>query len=89
MFMINFTKSELKQEAIAQCIVKLLFGLAVELDHLYGSRWLIDELYRLGFSISQSEVTRFKQAVMSSQNLDYQQHCCPQKMLSHSTFPIM
>ena len=49
----------------------LLFRLADELDHLYGSKWLI-ELYRLGFLISYSEVTRFKQAVMSSQSLDSQ-----------------
>ena len=70
MLMSNFTKSELKQEAIGQRIVKLanpnrsmlplLFRLAVELDYLYGSKRLIDELYRLGF----------KQAVMSSQSLD-------------------
>ena len=40
------------------------FGLAVELDHVFGSRWLLDELYQLGFCSSYTEVTRFKQSVM-------------------------
>ena len=53
-------------------MLPLLFRLADELDHLYGSKWLTDELYRLGFLISYSEVTRFKQAVMSSRSLDSQ-----------------
>ena len=25
------------------------FGLGVELDHVFGSKWLIEELFRLGF----------------------------------------
>ena len=69
-----FTKSRIQTESIDQCIVKtvaatkippILFALAVEVDHLYGSRWLNDELYKLGFSISYSEVKRFKQASLS------------------------
>ena len=43
----------------------LLFGLGTEID-MFGSRWLIDELFNLGFSVSYSEIQRFKQAVVCS-----------------------
>ena len=44
----------------------ILFALAVEVDHLYGSRWLNNELFKLGFCVSYSEVTRFKQACVTN-----------------------
>ena len=53
-----------KQATIEQCV-----GLAVECDHVFGSRWLIDELNRLGLCVSYSEVNRFKQSVVSPQNI--------------------
>ena len=75
-FMQQFTSSSIKQESIGQSIVKaacprnvippLLFGLGTELDHMFGSRRLIDELFNLGFLASYSEVQRFKQAVACS-----------------------
>ena len=53
--------SELKQNSIGHCIVQealprsvvtpTLFGLGVEMDHVFGSKWLINELPRLGFSV--------------------------------------
>ena len=68
--------AKLKQQLIGQCILKalkpnsvippLLFGLGVEMDHMFGSKWLINELYRLGYSISCSEVTRFKQSILTN-----------------------
>jgi len=36
----------------------------------FGSKWLINELYRLGFSITYDEVTRYKQSVIQSESLD-------------------
>ena len=42
----------------------LLFGLRIECDHVFGSKWLVNELYRLGFSISYSEINRFKKSVV-------------------------
>lgn len=81
LFMSSFTKSIVKQESIGQSIVKstshqqlppLLFALAVEVDHIYGSRWLNDELYKLGFAVSYNEVTRFKQACVVTQSIDDQ-----------------
>ena len=72
--------SELKQVSTGQCIVKaarprsslppVLFGLAVELDHIFGSKCLLNELSRLGFSISYSEVTRYKQSVVLSTDVE-------------------
>ena len=75
----HFTKSNLRQESIAQCIVKavsskslppLLFGLGVELDHIYGSKWLSEELFRLGFSVSYREITKYKQASAISKTIE-------------------
>ena len=67
-------KDELKQQSVGQAITyaarprsfipPILFGLAVEVDHVFGSRWLIDELNQLGFSVSYSEVMRFKQSAV-------------------------
>jgi len=34
------------------------------MDHAYGSKWLLDQLARLGFCISSEEVYRFEQSVM-------------------------
>ena len=34
-------------------ILPIPFGLGVEMDNVFGSRWLIDELSRLGYSIVQ------------------------------------
>ena len=44
----------------------MLFWLAVELDHIFGSRWLLTQLNKLGFTESYSEVNRFKQRVVVS-----------------------
>ena len=71
-------KSELKQQSVGQSIVQaakprsallpIPFGLAVELDHVFGSKWLIEELYHLGFCSSYGEVTRFKRSAMVTQD---------------------
>ena len=55
MLVSEFTDSEVKQESIGQAIVKLisphqippiLFALSVEVDNLFGSKWLLDELFK-------------------------------------------
>ena len=51
-------------------ITPTLFGLGVEMDHVFGSKWLINELSRLGFSISYDEVARYKQSVIQSESLE-------------------
>ena len=37
-------------------------GLGVEMDHSFSSKWLINELNTLGFSVSYDEVVRYKQS---------------------------
>ena len=59
-FLKQLIKSEIKVESIGQCIVKgplpklftppILLALVVELDHMFGSRWLNTQLFKLGFS---------------------------------------
>lgn len=50
-------------------LAPILFGLGVEVDHVFGSKWLVDELFQLGFSISYDEVSLFKQSVMQEESL--------------------
>ena len=68
-------QSEVKVQSIGQAIIKsstrtaltpILFGLGVELDHEFGSKWLLDHLARLGFSVTSDEVKLYKQSVLSS-----------------------
>jgi len=40
------------------------------LHHVFGSKWLINELFKLGFSVSYDEVTRYKQSVIQSETQD-------------------
>ena len=68
----------LKQQSIGQSILYAAcprsvlppfpFVLGVELDHVFVSKWLIEELFRLGFNISYQEVTRFKQSSMETED---------------------
>ena len=58
-------------------IPPILFGLAVEADHVFGSRWLIDELHQVGFSASYSEVTRFKQSAVIEEDTSSILHSIP------------
>ena len=67
-------KGRLKRTAIGQVIVScsrprsavlpIPFGLGIEMDNMFGSRWLIDELSKLGFSVWYDEVKRYKQSVV-------------------------
>ena len=40
------------------------------MDHVFGSKWLLNELYRLGFCIAPGKVTKYKQAVVEGENID-------------------
>jgi len=71
-FMQSLVRCKLKQSALSQVLIQasrpqsiimpLLFALGVQL----GSKFLLQELPRLGFSVSYDEVTRFKMSVMQS-----------------------
>ena len=76
----NIVCNEIKQVSICHSIVQgarqrslispILFGVGVSLDHAFGSRWLLDLLSRLGFSISYDEVKLFKQSVVQNDSPD-------------------
>ena len=67
-----------KRHCIGQCITQatrprsimcpLLFGLGVELNKTFGSKWLAGHISRLGYRISYDEVLRYKQSVVESMN---------------------
>ena len=70
-FLSMFKLSDLRQERIGQRILNeisqkiiplILLTLGVRLDHIYGSKWLIDERFIIGFTLSYTEVTKYKQA---------------------------
>ena len=79
-FLKVLVKSPLKQSSIGQSMLyavrprsilpPILFGLGVEMDHVTGSKWVITELNKLGFCVSYDEVTRFKQNVVQSTNVE-------------------
>ena len=66
----------LKQTAIAHSMIQtarprsvlcpIPFGLGVQLDKEFGSKWLISHLHKLGFSISPDEVKKYKQSSVVS-----------------------
>ena len=74
----TIVQDDLKQAAIGQCIVQaarprsvispILFGLGIELDLKMRSKWLVNHLSRLGFSITYDEIVRFRQCAMPSTN---------------------
>ena len=58
-FLSSLIPNEIKKSSLSQCIIKaakprsalppILFGLGVECDHIFGSKWLINELFQMGF----------------------------------------
>ena len=73
------SENPLKQAPIGQCFLKamkpnsvippLLFILGVETDHTIGSKSLLIELSKLGYSISYDEVKWYKQSLMMSESI--------------------
>ena len=70
--------SQLRQESIGRCVVKaakpriaippILLRFKIILDNLFGSKWLVNELFHLGFSVFYNEVVRYKQAAFATKN---------------------
>ena len=79
MFMQCLVRSPLQQASIGQAITHavkpkssippILFGAAVEIDHVFGSKWQLTEASRLGLTMSYKEVTRFKQSVLRNEDI--------------------
>ena len=80
LFFSSFIRSELKVETIGQCMMKaamprsvmppMLFALAVESDHMFASRWLNTQLFNLGFAETYTNVVRFKQGMVMTEDID-------------------
>ena len=77
-FLKGLINSELTQESLGQCIVKavkkytippLLFGVGVDLDQTFGSKWLLRHLPRLGLPITLDEVTHQQSILEASTTL--------------------
>jgi hypothetical protein len=79
-FLQHVISDDVKQTAIGHAIVQasrprsvispILFGVGVSLDHTLGSKWLLTTLSRLGFSVSNEEVNRYKQSVVQTDAIE-------------------
>ena len=66
LLMTKLIPDEVKQLVVSNAVVQaarprsvlspVLFGVGVEMDHTFGSKWLVTELLRLGFSVTYDEV---------------------------------
>jgi len=66
LLMTKLIPDEVKQLVVSNAVVQaarprsvlspVLFGVGVEMDHTFGSKWLVTELSRLGFSVTYDEV---------------------------------
>ena len=75
LFLGHLFPSKLKQMSFGQCIAQasrprsmiapIPFGIGVDVDKSFGTRWLVDHLAKFGFSISSDEVKLFKQSAAS------------------------
>ena len=78
--------SKLKQIIIGQCIAQasrprsliapMPFEISVDLDKSFATRWSIDHLAKLGFSVSSGEVKLFKESAIASskEQIDANRH---------------
>ena len=46
----------------------VVFGLGIEVELVFGSKWLLIELNILGFSISPDEATQYQQTVICNEH---------------------
>ena len=48
------------------------------MDQIFGSKWLINELSRMGFSLSYDKINRYKQSVIENNNIINMQKDLPE-----------
>jgi len=51
-------------------ILPYQMGLAIQLDHRFGSKWIVDKLHRLGYTESYSETQNYKYCFLNSMTGD-------------------
>ena len=76
-FLSSLVSSSLKQLGIGQCIVQasrprslivpIPFGIGIDVDKSFGTKWLVDHLAKFGFSVTSDEVKLFKQSAAACQ----------------------
>ena len=47
-------------------IASIPFGIGVDIDKSFASKWLVNHLCKFGFSVSSDEVKLFKQSAINS-----------------------
>jgi len=75
-FLSHLVSSRLKQVSIGQIITQsarprsmiasIPFGIGVDVDKSFATKWLVNHLHQFGFSISSDEVNLFKESAISS-----------------------
>ena len=78
-FMGILVMKELKQVSLVQALVNaveprsslslIVFGLGVKVEKVFGSKWLLTELKRLGLFVSPDEATQYKQSVVCNESM--------------------
>ena len=49
----------------------VIFGLGVQVERSFGTKWLVNHLERLGFPISYDDVTQYKQPAVESSTTEF------------------
>ena len=71
--MLTQPKNSIKQTIVyfsrpRPVIPPIPFGVGIKMDQIFGSKWLINELSRMGFSPSYDKVNGYKQSVIENNN---------------------
>ena len=79
-FLGQIVHSDFKNMSIGQCIVQaaiprtliapIPFGVGVQVEKSFGSKWLVNHLSKLGFSVTTEEVLRYKQSVIENMDVE-------------------
>ena len=79
-FLGQIVHSDLKNLSIGQCVVQaarprtlivpIKYGLGVQVEKSFGSKWLVNHLSKLGFSITAEEILRYKQSVIENMDVE-------------------
>ena len=71
----NSMKKTNVDDKAKRIVITAKFSLRIECGHVFGFKWLLNELFKLGFSISYCEVNRFKKSVVVNQPWKLSRKC--------------
>ena len=82
-FMMSLVGSKVKKLSISKCIVQtartrivikpILFGLGAHLEKTFGSKWLVNHISKLKFSITADEGLQFKQSTIQNTSTGFEE----------------